>query len=35
LWVAGVLVGTCMIFRGLAWLMFARGARHVRKVIFA
>ena len=35
LWVISVLVGTCMISRGLAWLMFARAARHVRKVIFA
>ena len=35
LWVIGGLVGTCMIFRGLGWLMFARAARHVRKVIFA
>ena len=34
LWVIGMLIGTCMTFRGLGWLMFSLGARHVKRVVF-
>jgi uncharacterized membrane protein HdeD (DUF308 family) len=35
LWVIGDFAGMGLIFRGLGWLKFALGARHVRKVVFA
>ena len=34
LWAIGLLLGACMTFRGLGWLMFALGARHARRVVF-
>ena len=35
LWVIGMFVGLGLIFRGVAWVMFALAARHVRRVVLA